>query len=650
MIFSKITKNDKISSGIEFNAVIVSIVILFLSINTLSNQIFSSSRLDLTQNDLFTLNDGTLSILKTIDEPITLKLFFSDKLSRNIAPMREYGQRVREIIEEYKNKSDGKIIIERVDPEPFTDNEDLAILYGLQGMQISQAGEKFYFGLVATNSTDDISIIPFFEQERETYLEYDLTRIINDLANPKKKKLGLITTLPINGGLAYPDAPSSEYVTPWEIYNRLNEIFEVVALSNELDRIPDDIDLLMVVHPKDIKFKTRYAIDQFVMKGKGAIFFVDPYSEVQRNALPIEQRRTYIPGSNLNTLFNNYGAYVEPGMIVGDRLAGRKVTIGRGSNSRITTYVLWIALSNEYMNPNNLITNELESILTNTPGAIIRSKEAESLFEILYSSSQDSMLIERFKIQFRPDPTLLLSEFEPINKNLPFAVRLSGKFNSAYFEDAPVNEDTSPIPLHKDHLTSTSNGNIIIFADTDILANNTWTQKQDNFGKETFNPIADNGSLVINAVESLAGGGELISLRTRGTAVRPFIIVEELQKEAETKYRETEQSLQEDLRVTEEKLRDLQRGASIATQDGAPILSKEQADTLQEFKDQIVTIRKKLRDVRRDLRVEIEELGLKLKIYNIWVMPILVSISAIFVFINRRRRRVKHLATMRESN
>ena len=166
-------------------------------------------------------------------------------------------------------------------------------------------------------------------------------------------------------------------------------------------------------------------------------------------------------------------------------------------------------------------------------------------------------------------------------------------------------------------------------------------------GKETFTPIADNGSLVINAVESLAGGGELISLRTRGTSIRPFVVVEELQKKAETKYRETEKSLQEDLKVTEEKLRDLQRGASIETQDGAPILSKEQADTLQDFKDQIVTIRKKLRDVRRDLRVEIEDLGFKLKIYNIWVMPILVSISAIIVFINRRRRRIRHLATMR---
>jgi len=274
MLFLKSYDKTKITTPIILNCVIIAVILLFLSINTLSNQIFSSFRLDLTENNLYTLNKGTLKVLTSIEEPITLKLFFSDKLSRNIAPMREYGQRVKELIEEYTNKSKGMIIIERIDPEPFTDNEDLAILYGLQGMQISQAGEKFYFGLVATNSTDDISIIPFFEQERETYLEYDLTRIINDLANPKKKKLGLITSLPINGGLAYPDAPSSEYVTPWEIYNRLSEIFEIISLSTELDRIPDDIDLLMVVHPKDIKFKAHYAIDQFVMKGKGAIFLL----------------------------------------------------------------------------------------------------------------------------------------------------------------------------------------------------------------------------------------------------------------------------------------------------------------------------------------------------------------------------------------
>jgi len=647
MLFFNSHDKNKITTPLILNCVVIAVILLFLSINTLSNQIFSSSRLDLTENNLYTLNQGTLKVLTSIEEPITLKLFFSDKLSRNIAPMREYGQRVKELIEEYANKSEGMIILERIDPEPFTDNEDLAILYGLQGMQISQAGEKFYFGLVATNSTDDMSIIPFFEQERETYLEYDLTRIVNDLANPKKKKLGLITSLPINGGLAYPDAPSSEYVAPWEIYNRLSEIFEIITLSTELDRVPDDIDLLMIVHPKDIKFKTRYAIDQFVMKGKGAIFFVDPYSEVQRNALPIEERRTFIPGSDLNTLFSNYGAYVEPGMIVGDRIAGRKVTIGRGPNARITTYVLWIGLSNEYMNPNNMITNELETVLTNTPGALIRSDNAESLFEILYSSSKDSMFIERFKIQFRPDPTLLLSEFTPINKNLPFAVRLSGKFNSAFSTTLPINEDGSAIPLYSDHSKNTFNGNIIIFADTDILANNTWTQKQDNFGKETFTPIADNGSLVINAFEFLAGGGELIALRTRGTSVRPFKVVEELQKQAETQYRETEQTLQEDLKITEDKLRDLQRGASIATQDGAPILSKEQADTLQNFKDQIITIRKKLRDVRRDLRVEIEDLGLKLKIYNIWIMPLLVALSAIIVFSVRRRKRIKHLANMR---
>ena len=640
-------KNNKASPTSIVNIVVISVIILFISINTLSNQLFSGASLDLTQNNLYTLNDGTFKVLKTIKEPISLKLFFSDKLSRDIAPMREYGQRVRELIEEYVVRSNGLIKIERIDPEPFTDNEDLAILYGLQGMQISQAGEKFYFGLVATNSTDDVSIIPFFEQNRETYLEYDLTRIVNDLANPKKKKLGLITTLPINGGLAYPDAPASEFVSPWEIYNRLSEVFEIVTLPKTLSNISDEIDLLMVVHPKNISIQTKYAIDQFVLTGKGALFFVDPYSEVERNALPIKDRRTYIPGSNLNTLFSNYGAYVEPGMIVGDRISGRKVTIGRSQNSRVITYVLWLSLNKDLMNPNNLITNELESILTNTSGGIVRSKDAKSKFEILYSSNKDSMYIERFKIQFRPDPTMLLSEFISDKNNKPLAVSLTGEFTSAYIDGAPKLDDGSDAVKNPNHITSTKNGNILIFADTDILSNSTWTQKQDKFGKEVFTPIADNDSLVINAVEFLSGGGELIALRTRGTSMRPFKVVEELQKQAETSYRETEKSLQNDLKVTEDKLRDLQRGASIATQDGAPILSKEQADTLKQFKEKIINIRKKLRDVRRDLKVDIEKLGLMLKLYNIWVMPLLVSISAVLVFISRRRKRINHLASLR---
>ena len=640
-------KSDNTSSSTLIRFAVLAVIVLFISLNTLSNQLFSGARLDLTENNLYTLNPGTFKVIETIKEPITLRLFFSDKLSRDIAPMREYGQRVRELIEEYVVRSNGMIRLERVDPEPFTDNEDLAILYGLQGMQISQAGEKFYFGLVATNSTDDISIIPFFEQNRESYLEYDISRIVNDLANPKKKKLGLISSLPINGGLAYPDAPASDYVPPWEIYNRLAEVFEIVTIPNETDMISEDIDLLMVVHPKDLKNSTKYAIDQFVLSGKGTIFFVDPYSEVERNALPIEQRRTYIPGSNLNTLFSNYGAYVEPGMIVGDRISGRKVTIGRSQNSRVITYVLWLALSQDLMNPNNLITNELESILTNTPGGIKRAKDAKSKFEILYSSNADSMFIERFKIQFRPDPTLLLSEFQSDKTTKNLAVSLTGEFKSAYIDGPPLPEDGEKNIINNEHLKETKDGNILIFADTDMLSNAIWTQKQDNFGKETFTPISDNGSLVINAVEFLAGGGELIALRTRGTSMRPFIVVEELQKKAETAYRETEKSLQNDLTITENKLRDLQRGASIATQDGAPILSKEQADTLQEFKDQIINIRKKLRDVQRDLRVDIEKLGLMLKLYNIWIAPILVSISAVLVFIMRRRRRINHLASMR---
>ncbi len=623
------------------NISLICIIIFFIAINTLSNQIFYSARMDLTQDNLYTLNQGTYEVIKSIDEPITIRLFFSDKLSRDIPPLREYGQRVRELIEEYVVSSKGKIILERVDPEPFTDNEDLAMVFGLQGRTLSQAGEKFYFGLVASNSTDDVSVIPYFDQSRESYLEYDLSRIIADLANPKKKKIGLVTFLPIGGGLAYEDAPSSEYVPPWVIYNRLSESFEITNLGKSFNSISEDIDILMIVHPKNLDDATQYAIDQFILSGKGTVFFLDPYSEVERNALPIEKRRTYIPSSSLNSLFEKYGFYLEPGMIVGDRVYGRQVTIGRPPNLRVTTYVLWLALNKQLINPNDSVTNELEKILTNSSGAIALSEESELTLEPLITSSRDSMLIERYKVQFRPDPTLLLSEFVSSGKFFNLAARITGNINSVYKDSDNENQDAN-------HLDS-GQANMIIFADTDILADQTWNQSQDNFGREVFNPIADNGSLIINAIESLSGKGELISLRSRGVSSRPFEEVEELRRNAETKYRETEQKLQKELQSTEQKLRDLQRSASLEVNEGSPILSKEHAETLQIFRDQIINIRKKLRDVQRELRVDIEELGLLLKIYNIWLMPLFVSIASILVFGFRRRKRISHLAEIRKN-
>ena len=623
------------------NISLICIIIFFIAINTLSNQIFYSARMDLTQDNLYTLNQGTYEVIKSIDEPITIRLFFSDKLSRDIPPLREYGQRVRELIEEYVVSSKGKIILERVDPEPFTDNEDLAMVFGLQGRTLSQAGEKFYFGLVASNSTDDVSVIPYFDQSRESYLEYDLSRIIADLANPKKKKIGLVTFLPIGGGLAYEDAPSSEYVPPWVIYNRLSESFEITNLGKSFNSISEDIDILMIVHPKNLDDATQYAIDQFILSGKGTVFFLDPYSEVERNALPIEKRRTYIPSSSLNSLFEKYGFYLEPGMIVGDRVYGRQVTIGRPPNLRVTTYVLWLALNKQLINPNDSVTNELEKILTNSSGAIALSEESELTLEPLITSSRDSMLIERYKVQFRPDPTLLLSEFVSSGKFFNLAARITGNINSVYKDSDKENQDVN-------HLDS-GQANMIIFADTDILADQTWNQSQDNFGREVFNPIADNGSLIINAIESLSGKGELISLRSRGVSSRPFEEVEELRRNAETKYRETEQKLQKELQSTEQKLRDLQRSASLEVNEGSPILSKEHAETLQIFRDQIINIRKKLRDVQRELRVDIEELGLLLKIYNIWLMPLFVSIASILVFGFRRRKRISHLAEIRKN-
>ena len=533
----------------------ISALVLFLCINVISNAIFSNSRVDLTEEGLYTLSNNTLNVLDNLKEPVKLRLFFSEKLSRDLPPLREYGQRIREILESYESRSNNKITLSRVDPQPFTDTEDLAVVYGLQGVPISAARERFYFGLVATNSVDDTIVIPFFNQEREEFLEYDLTRIIDTLSNPRKTKIGLVSSLPINGGLPRQDANPSEYIKPWVVHQRIIELFEVKDLGDNFSSIDEDIDILLVVHPKELNEKSLYAIDQFVLSGKGSIFFVDPFSETERGFVPGPERAMNIPSSTstMNSVFESWGFNIEPGMIVGDETNGRKVSLGRGPDSRVTTYLFWHALNKSNISINDVTTNQLSQIFFKTVGSINNINIKQDFFEPLMISSKESMLYERFRIQYRVDPEELLSTFNSENKTNVLAARISGIFPSAFpdyeIKELEENNNTANQPSHL--IQSTNTSNIIVVADSDFLADDTWVSQQDNFGRNAVTPLSDNGTFVINALESLSGGNDLISLRSRGVSNRPFEVVRKLEIIAESKFRETERSLQNELAMTE---------------------------------------------------------------------------------------------------
>ena len=606
-------------------------LVLFISINIIFSKILINKKIDLTEDKLFTLSKNTKNVIKELNEQIKIQFFFSESLSRDIPQIRDYEKRVRELLLSYAKLSNN-IKLEILDPKPFTDLEDLASTYGIQGLQLNQEGEKFYFGAVLSNSVDDMLVIPFFEIARERFLEYDLTKSIYNLANTEKPVIGLISGLPFSGGISN-EVNNPSYEEPFYLYQNISEFYNIINLTQNFESIPEDVQQLLVIHPKNLSENVLYKIDQFVLEGKGATFFVDPFSEFEKINETPNPENVNIPKSDLNKLFKSWGFEVEAGMIVGDIINGRKVSLGSTNDEKILTYILWLALQRELLSDDDIVTENLDYVFFKSAGSIINlDKSKKNEFIPLVMTSSNSMLVERFKMQFRADPELLLKEFNSENKSFVLGARIKGAFESSFSED---NLETLGVDKNN-HLSKGKNSNVIVFSDTDLLSDITWLTKQEMFGTNNIIPTADNGRLVINAIESMSGGKNLIGLRSRGGNNRPFLVVENLQKNAELLLKEKEDSLKNDLQDTEKKLKELTENNNIDQQN----LTLEQTETINNFNKKIFQIRKDLRDVQRELGENIKKLETNLKLINIWLMPLLV-IVVFFIFKYYTNRKYK---------
>ena len=606
------------------------VTFLFLSFNIIIFKVLVNKKIDLTTDKLFTVSENTKSIIKNLSEPISIKLFFSNSLSKELSQIRDYEKRVRELLMSYKKISNKNITIEIIDPRPFTDQEDLANVYGIQGLQLNEEGERFYFGAVFSNSVDDTSVIPFFELDREQFLEYDLTKTIYNLANTKKPNIGLISGLPLVGRVNNSQG-NAQYERPFFIYQTLSEFFNVIDLSLEVSEIPQNVDQLLIVHPKNLSDVTLYAIDQFVMTGKGVTIFTDPFSEFDNNLSKPESEKDF-SNSNLSRLFTSWGFDMKPGMVIGDIVNGRKVSLGPSNDQKIVTYVLWLAIQQNLLSNTDIITSNLDYIFLKSAGSIENLNTNSSLvIEPLISTSKESMLIERYKMQFRADPEQLLKDFQSQDKNYIIGARIKGEFDSAFSmeEIKKIELDTNK------HINNIKDANIILFADTDLLSDNTWISEQDMFGRNSITPIADNGRMVVNSIESMSGGRNLIGLRGRGSSNRPFLVIEDLQKKAELSFREKQISLQNELQGTEDKLKEIQSNQL----DSSESKTSEQNKAIEEFQRKILSIRKQLRDVQRQLNADIERLENNIKVLNIWTMPLIVIILYFFIKVFTEKRR-----------
>lgn len=633
-------------------------VALFFALNVFANGAFKNATLDLTAGRLYTLSPGTRQLLARLKEPVTLRFYFSQRLADTVPSYANYAARVRELLERYASLAAGKIRLEIYNPEPFSDAEDRAVGYGLQGVPAGASGEQVYFGLAGTNSTDDEESIPFFQPDRERFLEYDLTKLVGNLANPKKKVIGLVSTLPLAGSFGNPMMGQGT-VPPWVVLTQMRQLFTVRELGENPDKIDREIDVLMIVHPKNLSEKTQFAIDQYVLGGGRALVFVDPNAE--SDASPSPMLMAGASSSDMKRLFDAWGMALVPDKVAGDRALATRVQAQVGGRTQTIDYIAWLSLDSGNFSRDDVVTADLSRLLFASPGILEKKKDATTAFTPLVETNPDATEIEADKLRMFPDFLSLLASYKPLGHALTLAARVQGNVKTA-FPDGPPGELAGKA---SDKASSAKEGgvaeagkpapeapkaeswlkesakpiNVIAVADADMLSDRFWVRSQDFFGQQLVQPIASNGDFVINALDNLAGSDALIGLRGRGLSARPFDLVQQLRTEADTRYLAKAQELQDRLKDTEKKLAALQKEGESGSRQ---ILSAAQQQEIDKFRGEILATRKSLRDVQHALRVDIERLDAILKFVNIGLIPILIGIAALVVALvrsTRRRRR-----------
>lgn len=635
-------------------------LVLFVCVTIISDYFFRSLRIDLTENGRFTLSQGTINTLKALDEPVTLRFVYSEQVATQFPQIRTYGDRVLDLLLEYADRAPGKLNLEIINPEPFSEQEDRAVALGITAVP-TNAGDSLYFGLAGTNAVDGREVIAYFTQERESFLEYDVTEMIYKLSRSKLPKLGIIDSLSLQFGPGGPMAAMQGQMQPYVVYEQLSGNFDIEHVDMSTDRISEDIDVLMIVHPTDLSPQTLYAVDQFVLRGGRILAFIDPLSEMaQQSSAMGMQGMAPQTSSSLDPLLEAWGVTFDASRVVGDRRRALRVQTGQPGGRPSSDYVVWLGLQNdgeiEDFDSADPITANLSLLQLGSAGALMPIEQATTTFTPLIQSTEDSMLIDSREVASNFDPEELIRSFVSLNERYTLAARISGVVETAYpdgpapqpedeeegvdLDDLPIDQEQEPLP---DHLAQSIDPvNIILVADTDILDDRFWVSVQDFFGQRIIVPNADNADFVVNAIENLMGSNDLISLRGRGRDNRPLTAIDQLRRSAEAQYIAEQQRLQGQLAETEQRLAALQiQGGEIEGEGPTSfVLTPEEEAEIERFRRQLLSTRQELRAVQRNLRADIEVLENWVRFINILVMPVGVALTAVGLTVLRRRRRV----------
>lgn len=594
-------------------------------------------RADLTAEKLYTLSKGSRELLSKLPKDVTLKFYFSRSSAEMPMMLKTYADQVCDLLKEYQIAGGGRLVLEEFDPKPDSDSEEWAQRYGVEPQQTSMLGQPVYFGLAAV-SGDTQQVIAGFNPRTEAMLEYDITRLITRVAWPEKPVIGVMSSLSVLGQPANPMMMMQGRRPPadqgWMVFQELRKDYTVREVEMETDAIAPDITTLVVLHPKTLSEKTLFALDQFVLRGGRLVALVDPFSiadfaaNQQQNPMMMQMGGGQAGPSTLGKLFTTWGITFDTTKIVADLSASTKLN---GGNGRVEDNPAFLSLTPANTTKDDLLTAQLSQIMLPFSGSFTFAENKDLTFTPLLRSSTDSAcLVDQMNAQFGMGA--MRTQLKPDGVQRILAARLQGKFQTA-FPDGLVEEGSTNAPLKG--LTS-GNGNVILFADADFINDQFCVQVMQSLFGNVAQPINDNMTLFGNTVEQLAGRQELIGVRSRGNFNRPFTKVDRLEAAAMKKWQAEEETLQQRLQETQQRLSELQQQKKGAER---MILSRDQQAEIERFRKTQADTRKQLKNVRKSLNHDIEQLGMTLKIVNIALVPLLVIGLGIWRGAQRRKQR-----------
>ena len=584
------------------------LILLGLLLLAAGEALLGSARVDLTDDREFTLSEGSLAVLAKLQQPVELLFFRSERSLREAPSMRNFALRVENLLAELVQRSHGKLRLRAVDPEPFSAEEDRAAELRIQAVPLQAGGDPLYLGLAAVGSGGREEVIGFFHPERAASLEYDIVKAIYLSSLAARPKVGLISGLRVGGGF---DMATRSLHKPWASVQELRQHYEVVDLSAGEDGIGQDIELLLLIHPAGLSERALFAIDQFVLAGGAAMVFVDPYAE---SALPaasgLRRPGSAAAGSDLAPLFRAWGIELEPGRVVAD--AAHALLVNLADDQAPARNPVLLGLVRENMATDSPVTRRLERLNFSTAGAFRALPGSATRWQPLVWTSRAADLLELERVATALDPAELFTGFVPDGQRHALVGFVSGQGRSAFPAGLPGIDGS----LQQGQIR------VLVAADTDVLTDPLWVEVQSFFGERVLAPFADNGSLLINGADWLVGSPDLIAIRSRGVVERPFTRVHELRRQAEERHRGTLAGLKQQLQETEQQLTALSRGADGA----AAVHDPGQQAAVDRFIAQQTALRRSLRDVQHQLNRDIEDLGTRLKLINIGLVPLLLTL------------------------